>query len=132
MPLTVAVWRRGNSTPSPVIAPTPTATPPGHGSSQRANIGTFLIALIANLLAFTLHYIIGGGARLPRESVARNVLISVIGAQCLYILYGLGWLPGSRAIQTSVGPAGALLVAFLGGLLPFLTDHLPQRPEPQP
>ena len=129
---TVTPTPQPTATPSPVIAPTPTATPPGHGSSQRANIGTFLIALIANLLAFTLHYIIGGGARLPRESVARNVLISVIGAQCLYILYGLGWLPGSRAIQTSVGPAGALLVAFLGGLLPFLTDHLPQRPEPQP
>lgn len=53
------------------------------------------------------------------------MLISIIGAQTLYILYALGWLPGSAQLQLLVGPAGALLVTFLGGLLPFLTDQLP-------
>jgi hypothetical protein len=92
------------------------------------NLGAFAIALIANLLAVTLHYLLGGGADLSRERVARNVLISIIGAQTLYILYALGWLPGSDALQNAIGPAGALLVTFLGGLLPFLTDHLPPSP----
>ncbi len=112
------------ATPSPVVAPNPTPPVDSGISGRRVNLGAFLIALIANLLAFIMHYIIGGGARLPRERVARDALISIIGAQLLYILYAMGWLPGSNALQTLIGPAGALLVTFFGGLLPFLTDHL--------
>ena len=89
------------------------------------NLGAFAIALIANLLAITLHYLLGGGAELSREQVARNVLISIIGAQTLYILYALGWLPGSNILQNAIGPAGALLVTFVGGLAPFVTDRIP-------
>ncbi|HEY80420.1 MAG TPA: hypothetical protein G4O05_05010, partial [Caldilineae bacterium] len=113
------------ATPSPATAPAPTPPSKGSGPGRRVNLGAFLIAIIANLLAFTLHYIIGGGARLPRETVARDALISVIGAQSLYILYALGWLPASNALHALIGPAGALLVAFFGGLLPFLIDRLP-------
>ena len=112
------------ATPSPVVAPSPTPQGPSRSPGRRVDLGAFLIALIANLLAFTLHYIMRGGARLPRETVARDALISVIGAQLLYILYALGWLPGSRGLQSLMGPAGALLVTFFGGLLPFLTDYL--------
>ena len=113
-------------TPAPAISPTPTPSPAGGSGKNRVNLGAFAIALIANLLAVTLHYLLGGGAELSREDVARNALISIIGAQTLYILYALGWLPGSNALQNAIGPAGALLAAFVGGLLPFITDHLPR------
>ncbi len=114
------------ATPSPIVSPSPTPQSNRPNQGRRVNLGAFIIALIANLLALTLHYIIGGGATLPRETVARNMLISIIGAQTLYILYALGWLPGSAKLQLLVGPAGALLVTFFGGLLPFLTDQLPR------
>ncbi len=115
------------ATPAPAISPTPTPNPSGRARGNRVNLGAFAIALIANLLAVTLHYLLAGGAELSREQVARNVLISIIGAQTLYILYALGWLPGGRLLQDAVGPAGALLVTFVGGLLPFLTDRIPQQ-----
>jgi len=113
------------NTPVAAVAPSPTPDPGADKTSGRVNLGAFAIALIANLLAMTLHYLLGGGVALPRQSVARNILISIIGAQTLYILYALAWLPGSDILQTAIGPAGALLVTFVGGLLPFVTDHIP-------
>jgi len=112
-------------TAAPAVSATPTPPPFGGFGGNRVNLGAFVIALIANLLAVTLHYLLGGGAALSREQVARNVLISIIGAQTLYILYALGWLPGSSILQSAIGPAGALLVTFVGGLLPFAPDHIP-------
>jgi hypothetical protein len=109
----------------------PSPTPPARGGvgGNRVNLGAFIIALIANLLAVTLHYLLAGGAELSREEVARNVLIAVVGGQTLYILYALGWLPGSGTLQSAIGPAGALFVTFVGGLLPFITDHIPALQE---
>jgi hypothetical protein len=72
-----------------------------------------------------LHYLLSGGQERSRPRVARAVLLSIIGAQTLYILYALGWLPASPYLQKTIGPAGALLAAFVGGLLPFVTDGIP-------
>ncbi len=106
--------------PSPAVQPSPTPSAGASEKGRRVHLTGFFVALIANLLAISLHYIIRGGATLPREEVARHILIAIIGAQTLFILYTLGWLPGSRALEQSVGPAGVLLVTFAGGLLPFL------------
>jgi len=120
---------RPTDTPVPAISPSPTPGAAGGAGPNRVNLGAFAIALIANLLAITLHYLLAGGAEHSRKQVARNVLISIIGAQALYILYAVGWLPGSSGLQSAIGPAGALLVTFVGGLLPFVTDHIPALQE---
>jgi len=93
------------------------------------NVSIFVVALIGNLIAIAIHYLLSHGDRASPEVVVRNVLLSIIGAQTLYLLYALDWLPGSSLLQQQLGSAGALLVAFLGGLLPFITDHLFPRPR---
>lgn len=91
------------------------------------SVGIFFIAIVGNLIAIALHYLLSKGDQAASAVVVRNVLLSIIGAQALYLVYALGWLPGSSQIQQLTGSAGALLVAFVGGLLPFVTDRfLPQ------
>jgi len=92
-------------------------------------LSIFYVALIGNIIAIAIHYLLSHGDRAAPEIVIRNALLSIIGAQTLYLLYALGWLPGSTLLQQQFGSAGALLVAFLGGLLPFLTDRFLFQPR---
>lgn len=128
-------------TPTPDITATPTATitptpgPSSAGSDDRAsgngntpgsrtNLAIFILALIANGTAASIHYLLSHGDLQPRPTVLRNLLISVIGAQTIYLLYVLGWFPGAKLLQNQFGGLSVLLLTFLGGLLPFLTDRI--------
>ena len=115
-----------SATPSP--APSPTSTPASADVAPTApkvpvSLSIFFVALIGNIIAMAIHYLLSHGDRAAPEIVVRNALLSIIGAQTLYLLYALGWLPGSTLLQQQIGSAGALLVAFFGGLLPFVTDR---------
>ncbi len=115
------------STPTPVETAEP-ATPPQSpglfGSGLRVSLGAFFLSLVAIVLAAAAHYLIGRGERQPRPVLLRDGLLSVVGAQALYLLYAIGWLPGAGALHESLGMAAALVIAFVGGLLPFLADRL--------
>ena len=115
------------ATPTPVGASTPPAParPPGlFGAGLRVDAWAFLLALVATILAAAAHYLFGSGDRQPRPALLRDALLSVIGAQLLYVLYATAWLPGAEALHGWLGATAALVVAFIGGLLPFLADRL--------
>ena len=98
---------------------------PQFGASQPADLTVFLLAgAIANGIAAALHYLLGRGDRQARAVIVRDIFISIIGAQAAYLLYALGWLPGSNFLYQTLGIVGALVVAFFGGLLPFVIDLL--------
>ncbi|MCO6449582.1 MAG: hypothetical protein J5I90_02225 [Caldilineales bacterium] len=118
-------------TPEPTVDPGPTPVPsafrflpPGGG---RVDLTIFVLALLANAITAGLHFVLARGDRKPTTTVVRDILISIIGAQTAYLLYALGWLPGSEFIHTQLGPAGVLIAVFLGGLLPFLTDFMREQ-----
>lgn len=123
--------------PSPTAThtPSPTVTAPVVGSTvsrprDQATLNIFFIAGLANLLAAGLHYLLARGDRRSPTAVVRDLLISIIGAQTAYLLFLLGWLPGNGWLYQTLGHASALVVAFGGGLLPFVVDLLRFRARP--
>ncbi len=90
------------ATPPPTPRPTSTVVAPDVNESDKkmsVSFGIFFIAIIGNIIAIALHYLLSKGDRAAPEVVVRNVLLSIIGAQALYLVYALGWLPGSTQIQ---------------------------------
>jgi hypothetical protein len=129
--------------PHTAITPTPGPTTAnagqqssGRGNSPRSrtNLAIFILVLIANGIAASIHYLLSHGDLQPRPLVLRNLLISVIGAQTTFLLYVVGWLPGLKLLQSQFGGMTVLLLTFLGGLLPFLTDRIltPSTLHPKP
>jgi hypothetical protein len=138
------------TTPTPSPAPTATATPtpplaansgsirpvtgkgPSQGAGRRVTLVSFLLALMGSAAAAAL-YGYSYSNRHEREALLRGLLLSIIGSQILYLLYAVGWLPGGTALNgllsegAGYGEGAAAVVAFAGGLLPFLADRL--RPE---
>ncbi|RME84168.1 MAG: hypothetical protein D6775_06210, partial [Caldilineae bacterium] len=121
--------------------PTPRATPGGglfsrnpgiEGLSQRVNFNVFLLALLANLLAAAAHYLSSRAAYKPRHLLLQDVLTSIIGGQLAYLLYALGWLPGSPYLEQQLGPLTIPLVTFAGGLLPLLINLFRRELRPTP
>lgn len=124
---TITVTPPPTQTPTPVETVIPPAPPQASGlfgSGLRVNPVAFFLALIATVLAAAAHYLISRGDRQPRTALLRDALLAVVGAQSLYLLYAMGWLPGAGALHEWLGMAAVLVIAFIGGLLPFLTDRL--------
>ncbi len=123
--------------PTATLTPTPAPTAPVEppppaglfGAALRVNPLAFLLALLATLLAIAAHYLLNGGDHRPRPARLRDLLLAIIGAQTLYLLYAFGWLPGAEVITARLDLMGAPLIAFIGGLLPFLADRL-RTPTP--
>ncbi len=128
------------TTPTPTPAPTetPTATPSvaagsgaieptsGRGllgAGQRVSPVSFLLAL-AGSLAAALLYRYGSNKNREREALLRGMLLAMIGGQALYLLYAFGWLPASDDLNGLLSGGAAAVIAFVGGMLPFLVDRL--------
>lgn len=128
-------------TPSPTPTATPTPPPPPAtddgsirpatekgllGAGRRVTLVSFLLALMGSAAAAAL-YGYTYNNRHEREALLRGLLLSIIGSQMLYLLYAVGWLPGGAALNGLLSEGAAAVIAFAGGLLPFLADRL--RPE---
>lgn len=117
------------ATPTPTKTPSPTppipSSPPSPAepaTPTRSNGTLFILALLANGVAATLHYLVTGSDRRERTIVIRNGLLSIIGGQALYLSYALGWMPVPDAFATRYLVLFVLMVTFGGGLLPFVGD----------
>ncbi len=132
--LTPTATMTATPAPTPTATPTPmvAATENSSAAGGRTSLTVFLLVLIANMIAASLHYLLSKSDHRSRPVVVKNLLISAIGAQGAFLLYALGWLPGSDFLQNQMGTAGALVVAFLGGLLPFVTDRVLPESQPEP
>ncbi len=113
-------------TPTPTATPTPTPFPTPAGPTgevapprkRRVDLISFLAALLGVVIAGGM----GFDSR-KQESLDKAVALlmkSVIVGMLLYVLYGLGVLPGASWMQRSAGAWGAALVAFVGGMIPIL------------
>jgi beta-N-acetylhexosaminidase len=108
------------ATPSPSPYPTPSG-PTGEVAPPRKRRVDF-VSLLAALLGVAIAGGMGFDSR-KQDSIERAVSVllkSVIVGMLVYVLYGLGALPGASWMQHSLGAWGAALVAFVGGMIPVM------------
>jgi len=106
-------------TPTPTDTPTPTPTPISP-PLPRVDTNALGLALIAVALASGLSILLQIRQHQPLAKVLRLALWGVVAGLTAYVLYGLGWIPSATAMQRSLRPWGAGLVALAGGLVPLL------------
>ncbi|MGL4650180.1 MAG: hypothetical protein ACRC1H_12275, partial [Caldilineaceae bacterium] len=87
-------------------------------SGERVNLLTLLLSLLTMLVALSL-LLLAQIRVLPRETLFKSLLWAVIVGLAAYVLYALGWLPGSDLIASTLNAFGAPLVVFLAMLLPL-------------
>ena len=135
---TVVPTPTASPTPEPTITPSPTATstaiplPTGtpeplsaglpSAPKPRVALPAFLAALVGVLLACGAVFAVSkrGPERASDTQALASAMWAGVAAWVGYLLYAVGWLPGSTAMQTKgwVWAAGAVTLA--GGLLTLL------------
>ncbi len=98
----------------------PAAALPGAATiaATRVNAMTLLLSLLTMLLSLSL-LLLAQIRVLPRETLFKSLLWAVVGGLVGYLLYGMGWLPGSRTLAATLNVFGAPLVVFFFMLLPL-------------
>ncbi len=135
---TVVPTPTASSTPEPTITPSPTATytatpsptdtpePPSAGlpsaPKPRVAFPAFLAALLGALLSSSAVFAVS--KRGPEGTSDVQALAAALWAGAVawigYLLYAVGWLPGSTAMQMRGWVWAAGGVTFIGGLLTLL------------
>jgi beta-N-acetylhexosaminidase len=87
--------------------------------TERVNLVTLGVALFVMIVMLSLLLIVQIGT-MPRATLVYNMLWAVIAGLTAYILYGLGALPGSQWLRDQLGIAAAVVVVFVGMILPLL------------
>jgi beta-N-acetylhexosaminidase len=103
-------------TPTPVPTPVPALPPP----PPRVDGMALVLGLVAASGAAAVGYLLALSAGKGPIQLLASVLWGLTGGLLAYVLYGLGWLPGSTWLQQTVGSWGAAVAAFGGGALPLL------------
>lgn len=114
-------------TPSPQAAPEPGTgkRPPGlFGAGERVNLITFAVAVIAILVAFFLYYLLVMDRPHTPAELLRDGLAMATGALLLYLLYAVGWLPGSAFLHERLGLVSVLVLTLLGSFASVLGERL--------
>ncbi|MCC9076961.1 glycoside hydrolase family 3 protein [Litorilinea aerophila] len=102
-------------------------TPGGAENLPENRIPSLIIALLT--IAATLSLLLIVEVRvLPRAILVHSMLWAVIFGLAAYILYGLGWLPGSQWLQSSLRIWGAGVVVFIAMLFPLVWLQLRMEP----
>jgi beta-N-acetylhexosaminidase len=120
-------------TPEPTATATPTppseTTPTAHegdrgngflGVGGRVNLVTFAVAILAILVAFFLYYLLIMDRQPTLTELLRHGLWMASGALVLYLLYAVGWLPGSAFLHERMGLVGVLVLTLLGSFVSVL------------
>ncbi len=107
---------------TPLPTPTPTPTPPPVRVEHIPWIGgdallMALFGLIVISLASVWIWIQGGE---HPEDVVRWFSWEWLLGLSVYILFGLGWLPGGKAWRTRLGPTAGGILATLAALIPLV------------
>lgn len=89
------------------------------GQPREVNGVTLIIAFLTILVTLSLLLILQVRI-LPREMLVQNMLWATISGLSVYILYGLGLLPGLSFLHETLRVWGAAVVVFIGMLLPLL------------
>ena len=100
----------------PVAGEEPAGVAP---AGRRVNLATLIVALVTMLITMALLLIVQIRI-LPRTTLVHNMLWAVIVGWIMYILYGVGIIPGADWIYAHLDVWGAGLVAFVGMILPLL------------
>jgi beta-N-acetylhexosaminidase len=108
------------STPEPVLAPLPPPRKP------RVDLPAFLAALFGAVLAASAVFAVSrrNGKPAPGRMVDEPAIVAALWATAIawiaYLLYAVGWMPGSTAIQSRGWTWAAGAIAFVAGLLTLL------------
>jgi beta-N-acetylhexosaminidase len=86
--------------------------------NDRVNGLSLALTLLTMLIALGLLLLVQIRI-LPRETLFISLLWAMIAGLGVYLLYGLGWLPGSDWISQTLGIFGAPLLVFVAMLLPL-------------
>jgi hypothetical protein len=130
-------------TPTQVPSPTPTLTPEPSPTPAAADIGptrprarvaipAFLYGLFGTILAGGLVFTVRRrglkDSNLPYANLVQALTATLwagAAAWIAYLLYAVGWLPGSTALQTAGNAWAAGAVTFIGGALSLLWTGRP-------
>jgi hypothetical protein len=91
---------------------------PGGQPVERVNLLTLLLSLLTLFVSLSL-LLLAQIRILPRETLFKSLLWALIAGLAAYLVYAMGWLPGSDLIAESLGLFGAPLIVFLAMLLPL-------------
>ena len=111
-------------TPEPTPAPTPTpvvvlepAAPPK--PTARVTLLTLAVVAITQLVVLALFLVVLVRV-MPRPMLVYRLLWASITGWGVYILYGVGLIPGGSWLQLNLYPWGAAAVVFIGMLIPLV------------
>ena len=94
----------------PVAAPKPTA---------RVTLLTLAVVAITQLVVLALFLVVLVRV-MPRAMLVYRLLWATITGWAVYILYGVGLIPGGTWLQLNLYPWGAAAVVFIGMLIPLV------------
>ncbi|MCL4831911.1 MAG: hypothetical protein KJZ86_05705 [Caldilineaceae bacterium] len=102
--------------PTPVIAIEPAA--PARPTT-RVTLLTLAVAAITQLVVLALFLVVLVRV-MPRQMLVYRLLWATITGWAVYILYGVGLMPGGTWLQLNLYPWGAAAVVFIGMLIPMV------------
>lgn len=113
-------------TDTPVATPAPEATPvvvvePATPPRPTARITLLTLAVVAiTQLVFLALFLVVLVRVMPRPMLVYRLLWATLTGWAVYILYGLGLIPGGTWLQLNLYPWGAAAVVFIGMLVPMV------------
>lgn len=113
-------------TETPVATPAPEATPiiviePAAPPRPTARITLLTLAVVAiTQLVFLGLFLVVLVRVMPRPMLVYRLLWATLTGWAVYILYGLGLIPGGTWLQLNLYPWGASAVVFIGMLIPMV------------
>jgi beta-N-acetylhexosaminidase len=113
-------------TETPVATPSPEPTPaivtePAASPRPTARVTLLTLAMVAiTQLVFLALFLVVLVRVMPRQMLVYRLLWATITGWAVYILYGVGLLPGGTWLQLNLYPWGAAAVVFIGMLIPMV------------
>lgn len=106
--------------PTPTGTPPPVAEPRTPSTPARVDVLAFALAVVALSGASGLLLLVQGEAGRKPGAVVHTVAWVTICGLAAYVLFGLGWLPGTTRLESVARPWGAVIITFVAALLPLV------------
>ncbi|RLT39300.1 MAG: hypothetical protein DWI57_10500 [Chloroflexi bacterium] len=116
VPPTATALATPNPQPTPAIVSEPVAAPQ---PTARVTLLTLAVVAITQLVVLALFLVVLVRV-MPRPMLVYRLLWATFTGWAVYILYGIGLIPGGTWLQLNLYPWGAAAVVFIGMLIPLV------------